>query len=218
MDSTTLFMLLVIVILLAVPVIVYSLRVRDAARIGRFMRLVACYGMVGIFGFIASVMVMSTVANGDVMQAVALAAIWVIPPVAVALWMRRGAAGLEPALWTLTGLACVASAAAATSAAAWWDFANVTGPYFQVAVPMVGVCLAIWSLREPVRGGVAMIVLGLAPILILSLAPGAAGASMLGSLGPLAVFAVAGAACLIGERLSRSRSRSRTEIVTARRG
>ena len=69
MDATLAVMLLVMFGLLAIPVIGYSLKVRDAVRIGRFLRLVACYGMVGIFGFIGTVMVLSTIDRGTVLQA-----------------------------------------------------------------------------------------------------------------------------------------------------
>ena len=207
MDATLAVMLLVMFGLLAIPVIGYSLKVRDAVRIGRFLRLVACYGMVGIFGFIGTVMVLSTIDRGTVLQAVALAVLWLVPPLGVALWSRRGARGLEPVLWTVLGLVCAAAAAAALSAAAWMDVANDQGPYFQVIVLVTGVCLAIWSVREPVHGGIAMIVLGLAPLLILALAPGADGAFMARSISPVVAFAGAGAACLVGVLLGSAHRR-----------
>ena len=212
MDATTLIMLLVILTLLGIPVIIYSLSIRDAQRIGRFLRRVACFGMVGIFGFIGVLMVLSAASRGSLLQAATLAALWAVPPLCVTAWSRHGGSGLESTLWAMTGLVCATSVIAATSAGLWWDFANDTGPYFQSAVPMTGVCLAIWALREPVRGGIAMIVLGLAPVLILSLAPGSAGASMAASLGPVAAFALAGAACLVGSRLGHTHQRPTTAL------
>lgn len=207
MDASVVRMLVVMVALLVIPVVGYGLWVRDAVRVGRFLQRAACYGVVVIFGLIGVVMVLSTAAHGPVLSAVALTALWCVPPVAVALWCRRGARYLEPLLWAAVALICSTSIIAGLSATAWMDFANEQGPYFQVLVLMTGVCLAIWSLREPFRGGIAMIVIGLIPVLVLAAGPGTAVSSLATSISPVVVFAVAGLGCLAGRRLEQGRGR-----------
>lgn len=189
-----------------------------AVRVGGFARRAAGYIVVGMFGLIGAIMVVSTAVRGQALTAVALATLWLVPPVWVALRCRRGGRGVEPLLWAVLGLVCAASVVAAVTAQAWWDFANEEGPYFQVLVLVVGVCLAIWSLREPVRGGIAMIVLGVIPVMTLALVPGTSSSFLVGSIGPVVLFAVAGLACLIGRRLERAGNRPAATPTSLRVG
>lgn len=188
---------------------VYALIVRAPLRIAAFSRRVALSAALG-FAVIATLFVSGYVFEdpGGLAAWVATAA-WVGPMIGLGVWAWISPRTAEPVLWALLGSVVVLSAWWAYAPTAWQAFMDERGPVIGVLALAVGVALAVWGYHRPVRGSVALLVVGLAPVIGAGLAAGFGFATAATSTAvTVSPFVTCAALYLLAGRLNRRRSRT----------
>jgi hypothetical protein len=120
-----------------------------------------------------------TLADPGGAAGVGLAALWTVPLAALALlaWTRPGRAAMLLAF--LTGAVVVVGAWYALAPESWRSLENGHGPVRAIALLVLLVPLALLGWRRPGPAGLMLLVIGVAPLLAASTAPGAGGRSSL---------------------------------------
>ena len=170
---------LIFSLLVVLPIAAFAHH-REPSRRARFPRRVGfwfttvCIVLFGLF------LTGETLSDPGGWKGIGLVAMWLVPLAAlcVATWLNPNRASwfLDPLVVAVVGL----SVWFAADPQAWRAFENQNGPVRVVVILVLCAPLAIWGLRRTMQASVALLVIGLVPIVI-------AGATEPGGLSSLAV-------------------------------
>lgn len=159
-----------ITVVLVLLVVLSVARHRERTARARFLRR-SGFGVTALFGgFFGLFLVGETMSDPGGWIGVGLVALWVVPLalVCVLAWFRPDAAG-----WVFAPLVAAViafSAWVAVDPSGWRSFENHYGPVRTVTVFALAVALALWGLRRTMRAGAMLLVVGIVPIVLSSVA------------------------------------------------
>jgi hypothetical protein len=164
---------------------VFAAIVRDRARTARFTRAVAVV-MALAFGALAALFIAGeALTDPGGAAGWVITAAWAVPMVGASVWAWLSPRTAEPLVWIAVSAVVLLSAWWAVDSDGWSDLMDARGPVIPVAALAVGVPVAVWGFRRPLRGGAALLAVGLGPIVAASLASGGQAFAVAGAVGAI---------------------------------